>query len=118
LFETNLCNTNYYKNAIQYISDRVENPVFYIFSDDLAWCRETFSDTNCVYVEGNGGIKSSWDMYLMSCCDHNIIANSTFSWWGAWLNANEDKMVLCPDTWLPTGTYTDVVPDRWIKISG
>lgn len=57
-----------------------------------------------------------YDMYLMSICKHNIIANSTFSWWGAWLNQNENKIVAAPERWIHTFDYEDIYPSEWIKI--
>ena len=73
--------------------------MFCLFSDDLNWCKEKFSDNNNIYVDWNTGTNSFRDMQLMSLCKHNIIANSTFSWWGAWLNSNTNKTVIIPYQW-------------------
>lgn len=101
---------DYYKRAIEYITEHVRTPMFFIFSDDPQWVRDNFKVKNAMYVDWNCG-KDSWqDMCLMSCCKHNIIANSTFSWWGAWLNANPDKIVISP-TW-----DGDMIPNEWIQL--
>ncbi len=97
--ETNL---DYYRRAIDTIAATVDNPTFYIFSDDIAWCKENIKPAFPVeYVERNSqGPKASHHLQLMSLCKHNIIANSTFSWWGAWLNRNPEKIVIAPKEWL------------------
>jgi len=110
-------NTNYYNNAITHIKMQVKNAHFYIFSDDMEWVMKDFQIANCTYVNHNKGKHSYIDMYLMSLCKHNIIANSTFSWWGAWLNKNESKIVIMPEKWIncdypPVGIY----PKEWIKM--
>ena len=113
-----LCSLNYYRRAINYISDRVDNPVFYIFSDDILWVRENLQlKHSCHYVESNEGMESYNDMRLMSQCQHHIIANSSFSWWGAWLNPKADKIVIAPRIWV-VGDFdtSDIVPDTWIQL--
>ena len=113
-----LCSLDYYRSAIDYISSRVANPVFYIFSDDIPWVRENLIiDYPCHYVEHNKGSESYNDMRLMSLCKHNIIANSSFSWWGAWLNPREDKIVIAPRIWVAGNFDTsDIVPDTWVQL--
>lgn len=91
----------YIKNAIAFIKERVENPKIFVFSDDINWCKENFSD-EFYYVE-NKHMSAYFDMFLMSKCKHNIIANSTFSWWAAMLNANENKIVVGPKYWTANG---------------
>lgn len=88
---------NYYKKAIEYIKEKVENPVFYVFSDDLDYCRKLFDGMEHILVTWNRGEYSYRDMQLMTHCKHNIIANSTFSFWGAYLGTNEDKIVIAPN---------------------
>lgn len=95
---TNLCNTDYYKNAIDWISKNVENPHFYIFSNDMDWCRSNICPKTSTYIDWNIGNDSIYDMYLMSKCKYVIMANSTFSFWGAFLNENA-KMVIYPAQW-------------------
>lgn len=100
--ESFLCLTqDYYKRAVDYILRRVENPVFYLFSDDKEYVEHAFSWLpNCRVVEGNTGKNSYRDMQLMSECCHNITANSTFSVWGALLNAHEDAIVIYPKAYM------------------
>jgi hypothetical protein len=90
---------------------------FYIFSDDVNWCENNFNFLkNKIIVSGNMDYE---DLYLMSLCFNNIIANSSFSWWGAWLNDNSDKIVICPKKWFAsnfTEEYADIFPEQWIKI--
>lgn len=116
-----LLDMDYYRKSIELIKGRVENPVFYVFSNDLDWVVENFDfDIELVLVNHNVGEKSYLDLVLMSCCKHNIIANSSFSWWGAWLNQNEDKIVIAPSRWIHDTDYastTDALfPKGWIKI--
>lgn len=110
------CNLQYYQNAIQIITTQVKNPLFLIFSDDILWCKENIKVKQCLYIDKNIGENSWQDMYLMSKCSHNIIANSTFSWWGAWLNTNKNKLVIAPKHWWSTIENDDVVPKDWIRI--
>ena len=91
-----ICTDAYYSCAIDYIAERVENPVFYIFSDDIAYAREHYDKSNMRIVDWNTGRESIHDMELMSHCEHNICANSTFSIWGARLNKNSDKLMIRP----------------------
>lgn len=91
-----ICTDAYYDSAIQYISERVENPVFYIFSDDTAYAGEHYHNKNMRIVDWNTGAESLHDMELMSSCKHNICANSTFSIWGARLNKNPGKIMIRP----------------------
>lgn len=107
---------DYYHHGLQYIEQRVGPCIPYIFSDDIGWCRSHLPLENAVYVDWNHGGESWQDMYLMSRCHHNIIANSTFSWWGAWLNPNTDKIVVAPKQWTSDGDKTDIIPSSWIKI--
>jgi hypothetical protein len=94
-----ICNEKYYNQAIELIKKNIENPKFYIFSDEPEWVENNFRLDFKTVVDWNNGAESYWDMYLMSCCKHNIIANSTFSWWGAYLNQNNDKIVIGPRYW-------------------
>ena len=108
---------DYYNRAIQLIKEKVTAPDFFIFSDDTQWAEENIKVTNCHFINWNKGDDSFRDMQLMSNCKHNIIANSSFSWWGAWLNNNEEKIVIAPDKWLSTMEGTrDIIPDSWIQL--
>ncbi|MCF2447073.1 alpha-1,2-fucosyltransferase [Dyadobacter sp. CY345] len=106
----------YFENAIELIENSTDNPHFYIFSDDMAWVKDNIRITNCTYVDHNSGMDSYLDMYLMSLCKHNIISNSTFSWWGAWLNANKAKIVVMPDRWLQNDSAQGIFPSEWVKL--
>lgn len=110
------CNLDYYFNAINYINQYVDNPVFYIFSDDINWAKENFNGIEYIFMENNEPYE---DMYLMSLCKHQITANSTFSWWGAWLNNNNEKIVITPKQWYVgelNKTVNELIPEEWIKI--
>lgn len=91
-----ICTDSYYKSAEGYMRDRVTNPHFYLFSDDPAYLREHYKGEEYTVVDWNHGADSFYDMELMSCCKHNICANSTFSFWGARLNKTAEKIVIRP----------------------
>jgi hypothetical protein len=112
--------SGYYRNAIRYIVSRINKPVFYLFSDERELCMEDmemFREINAISIQCNTNIE---DLYLMTRCRHHIIANSTYSWWGAWLNANSDKTVIAPDTWLIGAGLkvcdTDIIPPDWLSL--
>lgn len=113
-----VCHQDYYEKAIQYIEERVSNPIFYVFSDEIDWVRSHLPINHpCHYVENNRGLDSYIDMQLMSRCKHNIVANSSFSWWGAWLNSNSSKIVIAPEQWFANGTNTcDLLPPAWVTL--
>jgi Glycosyl transferase family 11 len=109
--------TAYYNEAIQYISSKITSPVFFIFSDDIEWAKKNIQAAEKEFISWNKGSNSYIDMLLMSHCKHNIIANSSFSWWGAWLNNNTEKMVIAPDPWMPAhSTEKDIIPEKWILL--
>ena len=108
---------SYYNRSIAYINERVENPHYFIFSDDIQWVKENLQLPNCTYIGHNSDKKSYVDMYLMSLCKHNIIANSTFSWWGGWLNKNGNKIVIMPEKWMNDNPCPGVFPQEWIKMT-
>jgi hypothetical protein len=115
----NICEREFYEKAISKIYSKVENPVFYIFTEDTQWAKENINFVeNLKIVEGNTGVKSYLDMQLMSNCKHQIIANSSFSWWAAWLNKNENKVVICPNKWFNDNSIStkDLIPKNWIRI--
>ena len=107
----------YYKKSIKLIKERLDNPIFFVFSDDIEWVRQNMGLTNSYFIDWNNGRDSYKDMQLMSYCKHNIIANSSFSWWGAWLNQNESKIVIAPSKWFNTIDVKDVIPDHWIRVN-
>ena len=112
--------TGYYRRAMRWMAERVENPRFYVFSDDHAWVRDNLTfDWPAVFVEENNDTKTYCDILLMSACRHHIIANSSFSWWGAWLDPNPDKQVVVPDQWFlpPEEAPPDLIPPQWTPIA-
>jgi hypothetical protein len=113
-----LCSLDYYRAAIRHISDRIEQPCFFIFSDDIGWVKDNLkTDYPCQYIEHNQGSESYNDMHLMSLCRHHIVANSSFSWWGAWLNPNPDKIIIAPEKWFANETNTqDLIPQGWVRL--
>ena len=113
-----LCSLDYYKAAIRHVAERIENPHFFIFSDDMAWVKERLGmDFPCQHIEHNKGDESYNDMRLMSLCQHHIIANSSFSWWGAWLNPNPDKIVVAPKQWFANdNNVEDLFPQSWVAL--
>jgi hypothetical protein len=109
---------NYYQKAIQLVKEKNKNARFYFFSDNINWVKENMQIPDAVYVSDEITKTHLEDLYLMSQCRHNIIANSSFSWWGAWLNNNPGKIVIAPKNWFnkgPKDTY-DLYPDGWIII--
>lgn len=114
-----LCSLDYYQKAVDYISSKVDNPHFFLFSDDPEWVKGNLKlDYLTTIVDINSGDDGIFDMNLMKNCKHNIIANSSFSWWGAWLNQNMQKIVIAPEKWFndsPLDTK-DVVPENWVKL--
>ena len=111
--------TEYYKLAMQYIESNVSNPVYYLFSDDMHWVKANFkTNFKTHFVDFNDASSNYEDLKLMSSCKHNIIANSSFSWWSAWLNVNPNKIVVAPQKWFNDTSmdYSDVLPESWIKL--
>lgn len=114
-----VCDIQYYNNCIDKIVNLVKNPVFYIFSDDPSWVKSNFKlNYPSVYIDHNDAEKNYEDLRLMSYCKHNIIANSSFSWWGAWLNSSPDKHVLAPKQWFNDWSKNskDIIPDKWERV--
>ena len=113
-----ICDLDYYLQAAQLIKQKITHPTFVIFSDDLSWCKQNIHlGKNQIFVDWNQA-DSVQDLQLMTRCQHHIIVNSTFSWWGAWLNPSQKKIVVSPKIWLnnPALNTTDVIPKTWIKI--
>lgn len=110
---------DYYKNAMSILENKMENITYFVFSDDINWVKENFkTHAETIFINHNKGKLSYIDMQLMSNCQHNIIANSTFSWWAAWLNANKNKIVVAPKTWflIDELNQNDIVPTSWISL--
>ena len=113
------CPLEYYQKAVVKIANCVKNPHFFIFSDDPDWAKKHLNlEYPIKFITHNGEGKNYEDLRLMSLCKHNIIANSSFSWWGAWLNENPDKIVIAPEKWFndPSINTDDLIPDGWIRI--
>ena len=108
-----VCDVEYYRKASSLFP---KDSTFLVFSDDVEWCRTVFTGDNYVFVENN---EDYIDLYLMSFCENNIIANSSFSWWGAWMNKNESKKVITPKMWFGPTANNDtknLIPSGWRKI--
>lgn len=113
-----ICTEEYYMKAIKYIKERIGKCDFAFFSNDIDWVKKHYLLEDAIYVEKNmfDNYQDWYDMCLMSYCNHNIIANSTFSWWAAWLNQNQNKIVIAPKKWVNLCNYIDIYPKEWIQI--
>ncbi len=114
-----VCSLNYYYSAIKKITDVVKNPHFFIFSDDPQWAKKNLKISYPVtYVTHNLGKKDFEDLRLMSLCKHHIVANSSFSWWGAWLCKNPNKIIYAPIKWFRNAKNNtkDLIPETWDRI--
>ncbi len=92
---------------------KYKDVTFYVFSNDIIWCREHLCAPSIQFVDWNTGKDSIFDMWLMTQCQHNIIANSSFSWWGAWLNRHEGKEVIAPKKWFFHVQTPNIYCDGW-----
>jgi hypothetical protein len=114
-----VCPLDYYYDSIKLLTKAIKNPHFFIFSDDCEWAKDNLKlDYPITFVTNNNPEKSYNDLCLMSLCKHHIIANSSFSWWGAWLSNNQNKIVFSPPKWFNTNEYDtrDLIPELWGKI--
>lgn len=113
---------NYYLEAIKLIIKNISNPIFYVFSDDIEWAKKNinYEHYHFRFVDEKFSENACDDLLLMSKCKHNIIANSTYSWWSAWLNSNRDKIVICPLKWYLDKEMNSLtqymIPKQWIRI--
>lgn len=116
-----ICTRDYYRKALSEIHLRTNPELVAVFSDDPDWCRanirELTGNVPAVVVDCNSGASSFRDMQLMSLCRHNVIANSSFSWWGAWLNGNPDKIVTAPSRWMNGPGWPYILPQQWIAVT-
>jgi hypothetical protein len=110
----------YYERAIRTIYQGVDKPIFFVFSDDIAFARENLPKSErMIFVDNNSEANPHEDLRLMCACRHHIIANSTFSWWGAWLNPDPSKLVCAPLIWQQDefeAPYPDIIPPGWLKV--
>jgi len=107
----------YYEQAINYIKEHVDNPVFYIFSNDIQWVKQNMVfECNAVFREEEEQTSDTEELFTMASCKHAIISNSTFNWWGAWLINNKDKIVVAPKNWFADSKPIDIVPDSWVRM--
>ncbi len=113
---TGICTPDYYSRAFARIRERYPEAVFYLFSNDPEWTGAHFGGADMRLVTGSTEETGYLDLFLMSRCRHQIIANSSFSWWGAWLNGNPEKMVIAPERWLNGQTCEDIYTEDMIRI--
>lgn len=111
-----ICDDAYYERALAEMKRRLPEAVFFFFSNDTEWVKERYRGENCVVVEGNGEDAGFRDLFLMSQCRHHIMANSSFSWWGAWLDENPDKIVIAPKKWFNDRECRDIYTDWMIRM--
>jgi hypothetical protein len=115
----NILEIQYYMKALKLIVEKVQNPEIFVFSDDILWARKNLESSLPLYFMDYNGIHRDYeDLRLMKNCKHHIIANSTFSWWGAWLCENPRKIVIAPQQWFNTDkrNTVDLLPETWFKI--
>ena len=113
------CDQNYYNRCVGYLANQTTKPHFFVFSDEPQWAKDNLRfDHPVTIVDCNDASRNYEDLRLMSMCKHNIIANSSFSWWGGWLNTNPYKLVIAPKKWFndETRNTEDLVPSHWIKM--
>jgi hypothetical protein len=117
----NLCTTEYYERSMTLCREQLERPRFFIFSDDLDWCRENLRAPDARVVDTHAKPRAVYDLALMSRCRHHIIANSTFSWWSAWLAQTERHLVITPDRWILNDEWSAfamryTIPANWLRV--
>ena len=111
---------SYYQNAMDFVITKISKPIFYVFSDDEIWVKACvipqFSRYNVIQIKHQK--ENYFDMYYMSLCKHNILANSSFSWWGAWLNSNPEKIVIAPQKpFQSINEINNYYPEGWVRLS-
>ena len=113
-----LCTPDYYKKAVEIIAEKTGSLKLFFFADDIAWLKQTISTSYPSKFVSAQGLTDCQELMLMSACKHNIVANSSFSWWGAWLNTNPGKIVIAPEKWVvnPARHNKDLLPQEWIKL--
>lgn len=112
--------TEYIDKASKIIESKIENPKYFVFSDDIKWCEDNIKLNNMVIVDHSyKGDRFDYYLQLMKSCKHFIIPNSSFAWWSAWLNEDKNKIVIAPEKWIADDSVIvkDLIPEKWIKIS-
>src|SRR5574343_271311 len=106
----------YYESAIQRIVNKVGNPYFFVFTDDIDWAKSHLKFPEPYIFVSNGEENTEEEFVLMTSCKHNIIANSTFSWWAAWLNRNKNKIIISPEKWFADSSVdsSEIIPQSWL----
>jgi hypothetical protein len=115
------CSLEYYHRAAELIADKALTPIFYVFSDDISWAKKHLKlSYEMHFVDINDEQSAYEDLRLMSACKHHVLANSSFSWWGAWLNHKAGKITVAPKTWFVdialNQQSSSIIPDNWIRI--
>lgn len=113
-----VCTIDYYERALEKMMQNIDNVKFFIFSDDPNWVKENISLDAPSYCVSDHGLKNYEEQYLMSLCRHHIIANSSFSWWGAWICSNPEKIIIAPKKWFNRSEINtnDLIPKSWIRL--
>ena len=114
-----VCSLEYYRSAVKMMEQKVKRPFYFVFSDDPRWAEDNLASVcPATFVSHHMPDKPYEDMRLMTLCKHHIIANSSFSWWGAWLSLNSDKVVIAPTHWFRDETVStrDLIPRQWIRL--
>ncbi len=111
-----ICTVDYYQRAIRYMQEHMQDPEFYFFTDDPQWVKQNLYQNGMTVVEHQKTDPDYADMFLMSQCKGHIIANSTFSWWGAWLDSKEERVVVSPTKWLNNHEVMEIICNGWITI--
>ena len=112
------CSKDYYLVAMGHIRSKVSSPIFYFFSDDIEWTKKEFGESENFIFISKPELEDYEELILMSKCAHNILANSSFSWWAAWLNANPHKAVVAPKKWLNVtpDPQPNIIPESWVRL--
>lgn len=112
------CPVSYYKRAVYMLGKQIKNIKLFVFSDDIEWSKDNLRFQYPTFFVDNSSEKSYTDMKLMSLCKYHVIANSSFSWWAAWLNPRRDKIVISPKRWFTDSAIqtSDFIPEEWIRI--
>ena len=112
-----MTDVGYYVKALDYIVNHVENPVFYVFSDDINWAKANIIfPEKVIFRDKECQVSDEEELFLMASCKHAIISNSTFNWWGAWMINNPNKIIIAPEKWFKDGEKIDIIPDDWIRM--